>query len=214
MKIAIVGATGDMGYGLALRFAQQGHDIVIGSRQREKAEDAAQKAREAAGVENIVGMDNPSACQGQDLIIIAVPASGHRRTLETLKEAMEGTPVLDVTIPMAFSPLRYDPPMEGSNALESAAVLGEGAKVSAGFHTVSAAMLSNLEKEVKGDVLVVGNDEETVEEVIRIGNEIGLRSFNAGGLENAATLEALTPMIIGMNKRYKRGHIGIGLTGI
>ncbi len=214
MRISIIGATGDMGYGLALRLARLGHDICIGSRQLEKAQEAAQKAREEAGCDNITGLDNVAACQDRDLIIISVPAAGHRPTLQALKDVIGDTPVLDVTIPMAFNPLRYDPPAEGSNALEVVAVLGENAKVAAGFHTVSASMLCNLSKTVAGDLLVVGNDDDTVEKVLALGTEIGLRGFHAGGLNHASTLEALTPMIIGMNKRYKRGHIGIGLTGI
>jgi NADPH-dependent F420 reductase len=214
MRISIIGATGDMGYGLALRWARLGHDICIGSRQLEKAQEAAAKAREEAGCDNITGLDNVSACKDRDLIVISVPAAGHRPTLETLKDAIGDTPVLDVTIPMAFNPLRYAPPAEGSNALEVLEVLGENAKVAAGFHTVSAAMLCNLSKTVAGDLLVVGNDDQTVETILALGNEIGLRGFHAGGLNHASTLEALTPMIIGMNKRYKRGHIGICLTGI
>lgn len=214
MKIAIIGATGDMGYGLALRLARAGHDICIGSRQLDRAEEAARRGREEAGVSNITGLDNTAACQGRELVIISVPASGHRPTIEAIQALVGETPVLDVTIPMAFKPLRYAPPVEGSNALETLSILGEGAKVASGFHTVSAAMLCNLEKEVKGDLLVVGNDSDTVERIIGLGAEMGLRGFNAGELNHAATLEALTPMIIGMNKRYKRGHIGVELTGI
>ncbi len=214
MTISIIGATGDMGYGLALRLACAGHTIRIGSRSAEKAAETAAKAREEAEKKDITGLENSKACKNSDLIIISVPSAGHRATLEALKDVIGDTPVLDVTIPMAFGPLRYAPPAEGSNALETLAVLGETARVAAGFHTVSGAMLGNLEKPVKGDLLVAGNDDETVERVLRLGDEMGLRGFHAGGLRHASTLEALTPMIIGMNKRYKKGHIGIGLTGV
>ena len=214
MKIAIIGATGDMGYGLALRFAKAGMKVCIGSRSQEKAEETAAKAREETGCANIIGMENAAACAGQDLIVISVPSAGHRATLENLKGVIGNTPVMDVTIPMAPKPLHYAPPPAGSNALETLEVLGETAKVASGFHTVSGAMLCNLEKTVKGDLLVVGNDEELVAQILTLGEKIGLRSFHAGSLQNASTLESLTPMIIGMNKRYKRGHIGIGLTGI
>jgi len=110
--------------------------------------------------------------------------------------------------------MRYDPPAEGSNALQTAAILGDGAKVATGFHTISAALLCDIEKKITGDLLVAGNDDNTVATVIALGEQIGLRGFNAGGLVHSPTIEALTPMIIGMNKRYRRGHIGIGLTGI
>lgn len=213
MKIAIIGATGDMGYGLAMRLAQKGHEIIIGSRDAEKAQQAAEKATNECGVK-LIGLSNEDACSGCDLVVISVPAAGHRPTLEALRDKIGSVPVLDITIPMAFKPLRYDPPAEGSNALETLALLGEETKVAAGFHTISAQLLCDLEHPVLGDLLVVGNDDALVEAILELGAQMGLRAFHAGGLENASTVEAITPMLIGMNRRYKKRHIGIEICGI
>ena len=213
MKIAIIGATGDMGYGLALRLAIAGHDIIIGSRQLEKAENAAVKAREESGKTNIIGMANPDAARAAELVVISVPSAGHRATVEGLKDIIAEKPVLDITIPMAFKPLRYAPPAEGSNALETQAVLGEGSRVAAGFHTISATLLSDLSHPVTGDALIGGDDAELKEQVIGLAKELGLNAYNAGALRFSSTVESLTPMLIGMNKRYGSNHMGIIITG-
>ncbi len=155
MKIAIIGGTGDMGFGLALRWARAGHEIVIGSRQAEKAGEAAERARQLPGVGMVAGKENAAALQGADLVVLAVPAAGHKSTLEALRRQLQGLPVLDITIPMAFGPLRYAPPAEGSNAQETLALLGEDAPVAAAFHTISATLLTCLEKELAEETLVV-----------------------------------------------------------
>ena len=214
MNIAVIGATGDMGYGLAMRLAKAGHHICIGSRQAEKAQEAAGRMKAECGCGNITGLANPEACIANDFIILSVPSAGHRATLESLADLLQNKQVLDVTIPLAFKPLRYAPPAEGSNALETKAVLGGNAKVAAGFHTISAELLCDITQRVEGDLLVVGDDEETVAASIRLGEEIGLRAFNAGGLVHSPTVEAITPMLIGINRRYGKRHTGIALTGI
>ena len=213
MKIAILGATGDMGYGLALRLAQKGHDIIIGSRQEEKAEIAAEKARAEAGVSNISGLANPEAAKSGELVVISVPTAGHRALLEELKAALAEKPVLDITIPFAFKPLRYAPPSEGSNALETKAILGENSRVAAGFHTISASLLSDISHPLSGDTLVVGDDAETVNTVVELAKSIGLNAYHAGSLVFSGVVESLTPMLIGMNKRYGNNPLGITITG-
>ena len=214
MKISIIGATGDMGYGLALRLAKAGHPVVIGSRSAERAQEAAQRAREESGCDNITGMDNPAAAAAGELVVLSVPSAGHRATLEGLSEILRNKPVLDITIPMAFKPLRYAPPAEGSNALETKAVLGEECRVACGFHTVSATLLADLSRPLSGDVLILGNDAELVQTVMGLAQQIGLRPVNAGGLQFSPTVEGLTPMLIGVNKRYGLNHAGINITGI
>ncbi len=213
MKIAILGATGDMGYGLALRLAQKGHDIIIGSRQEEKAEIAAEKAREEANVSNISGTTNAAAAKGAELVVISVPTAGHRALLEELKAILAEKPVLDITIPFAFKPLRYAPPSEGSNALETKAILGEGSRVAAGFHTISASLLTDLAHPLSGDTLIVGDDADTINTVVELAESIGLSAYNAGSLVFSGVVESLTPMLIGMNKRYGSNHLGITVTG-
>lgn len=214
MNIVIVGGTGDLGFGLGYRWAKAGHQIVIGSRQKERAMEAAGRINEMTGTQNAKGLANEDAVLEGDIVVLAVPDAARAAVLELIKPLVQGKTVVDVTIPLRFNPLRYEAPEEGSNAQQTQAVLGEGVKVVAAFHTVSAAMLENPEKEVKGDALIMGGDEEAKNTLIGLADDIGLRGFDAGSLLNARTVEGLTPMIIGMNKRYKRGHIGIALTGI
>ncbi|MDR0840814.1 MAG: NADPH-dependent F420 reductase [Christensenellaceae bacterium] len=213
MKLAVIGGTGDMGYGLALRWAKAGHRVIIGSRALEKAQTAAAAAREATGCGDIVGMTNEDAARACDLAVLAVLSVGHQATVEALRAILAAKPVLDVTIPLAFKPLRYAPPAEGSNALQTKAILGENSLVAAGFHTISAALLTDLTSAITGDVLIVG-DEEPKQAALELAKQIGLQAFDAGSLLFSPAVEALTPMLIGMNKRYGSNHIGVRLTGI
>lgn len=214
MAIVIVGGTGNLGFGIGYRLAMAGEDIVIGSRQQEKAQEAADRMNEMTGKGNASGLANENAVQAGDIVILAVPSAGRLGTLDTIKPYMAGKIIVDATIPLAFQPLRHETPAEGSNAEQTKAILGEDVKVTAGFHTVSAAMLENPEKEVHGDTIILGEDAESRAAIVALAEKIGLRAFDGGSLLHARTVEGLTPMIIGMNKRYKRGHIGISLTGI
>lgn len=213
MKVAMIGGTGDMGFGLALRFAKAGHSVVIGSRSAEKAQQAAEAARAQSACESISGASNHDAAQSCDLIVLSMLSAGHGSIVAELRDVIAQKPVLDVTIPIAFKPLRYEPPPAGSNALETKALLGEGSSVAAGFHTISAGLLADLSHPVEGDVLVVG-DEGAKTAALALAAEIGLRAFDAGSLVFSPVVESQTPMLIGMNKRYGSTHIGIRLTGL
>ena len=213
MNIAIIGGTGDMGYGLALRLAKAGHRVIIGSRTAERAEEAAKAARETTGSATVSGAENAQAVAQAELVILSVPSAGHRATVESLREALTGKPVLDITVPLAFKPLRYAPPAEGSNALETAAILGEGCRLASGLHTISATLLSDLEHPVEANALVVGNDQELMDTVLNLSREIGITAYDAGTLNLSCALESQTPMLIGMNKRYGSKHIGFKLIG-
>lgn len=213
MNIAIIGGTGDMGYGLALRLAKAGHRVIIGSRTAERAEEAAKAARETTGSATVSGAENAQAVAQAELVILSVPSAGHRATVESLREALTGKPVLDITVPLAFKPLRYAPPAEGSNALETAAILGEGCRLASGLHTISATLLSDLEHPVEANALVVGNDQELKDTVLNLSREIGITAYDAGTLNLSCALESQTPMLIGMNKRYGSKHIGLHLIG-
>lgn len=213
MNIAIIGGTGDMGYGLALRLAKAGHRVIIGSRTAERAEEAAKAARETTRSATVSGAENAQAVAQAELVILSVPSAGHRATVESLREALTGKPVLDITVPLAFKPLRYAPPAEGSNALETAAILGEGCHLASGLHTISATLLSDLEHPVEANALVVGNDQELKDTVLNLSREIGITAYDAGTLNLSCALESQTPMLIGMNKRYGSKHIGFKLIG-
>ncbi len=218
MKIAIVGGTGNMGFGLGLHFAKVGHEVIIGSRTEDKAQESANTANrlleKAESYKRVKGMANSEAVKEVDLVIISVPAAAHKVTIESIADTIKDKNVLDVTIPMAFKPIRFAPPEAGANALETLSILGEDAKIAAGFHTVSATLLQDPSAKISGDTLIVGNDKSLKELVISLANEIGYNGYDAGSLEMSKTVESLTPMLIGMNKRYGSKHIGIELTGV
>ena len=115
---------------------------------------------------------------------------------------------------LAFSPIRYAPPAEGSNAQETQAILGEGSRVVSGFHTVSFTLLHKLEQPLSGSTLITGSDEDSRKTVMALAESVGLRPVDAGGLEHAATVESLTPMLLGINKRYGVGGAGVDITGL
>ena len=214
MKIAVIGGTGDMGYGIALRLGMAGHSVVIGSRDEARAQEAAQRAfAQLNQTGDFTGLSNEDAATQAELCIISVPAKGHRATLTSLREVLQGTMVLDITVPMSFGPLRYDPPQEGSNALETAAILGENARIAAGMHTVSATLLQEIEKPLGVDALLVSSDKELKTMLTELLAGIGIRALDAGTLIFSPTVESLTPMLIGMNKRYGSKHIGLHLIG-
>jgi len=215
MKYAIVGGTGDLGFGLALRLAYNGSAVIIGSRTLEKAESAANEIKEKTGVKDVAGMVNADAVKSGDIIVLSVPSSARKSTLDIIKPYLTGKVILDVTVPLTPGNItRYNQPEAGSNAQETLAILGEDVKVVAGFHTISAVILSDLTKELEGDLLIAGDDAQAKEVILDMGHKIGLRAFDVGPLDQARTLEGLTPMIIGLNKKYKKRHIGIKLTGI
>jgi len=215
MKYAIVGGTGDLGFGLALRLVHNGYSVTIGSRTLEKAESAAKEIKEKTGTKDVAGMVNADAVKSGDIIVLSVPSSARKSTLDTIKPYLSGKILLDVTVPLTPGNItKYNQPEAGSNAQETLAILGDDVKVVAGFHTISAVILSDLTKELEGDLLIAGDDAQAKEAILDMGQKIGLRAFDVGPLHQARTLEGLTPMIIGLNKKYKKRHIGIKLTGI
>lgn len=213
MKITIIGA-GKMGSGLAMRFALAGHEVTIASFSLELAEEAAANARQKTGCANIHSGLNAEAAARAKLVVLVIPVASRREVLEELREILRGKIVLDITIPMAFNPVRYAPPAEGSNAQETLAILGEGSHVTSGFHTVSFTLLHKLEMPLSGSTLIVGSDEDGRKAVMALAESVGLRPVDAGGLEHAATVESLTPMLLGINKRYGVGGAGVDITGL
>ena len=142
MKITVIGA-GKMGSGLAMRFAMAGHAVTIASFDLTLAEEAAAAAREKTGCDIRSGLNAPAAAWA-DMVVMVVPVSSRLAVLEELRDILQQKVLVDVTIPMAFNPIRYAPPAEGSNAQQTYAVLGEGAHVAAGFHTVSFTLLRQV----------------------------------------------------------------------
>ena len=212
MKITVIGA-GKMGSGLAMRFAMAGHAVTIASFDLAMAEEAAEAARSKTGRHIQAGL-NADAAAWAEVVVMVIPVSSRRDVLESLRDILRDKILVDVTVPMAFDPIRYAPPADGSNAQETYAILGDGSRVTSGFHTVSFTLLRQVEKPLTGSTFIAGSDPDSVQTIQALAESIGLRAVNAGGLEMSATIESLTPLLLGINKRYGAGGAGIDITGI
>lgn len=218
MKIAILGGTGPEGGGLGLRWAAAGHQVIIGSRQMEKGQQAAAELQgrlPAAVAANLSGADNLSALDGADVAVLAVPYSGQERTLAGLEAALAGKLLLTVVVPLGEKAARVWRPPSGLAAAEEAArQLGAGARVVAAFQNISAHHLADPDHTVDCDVLICGDDRADKQTVIDLCAAAGMRGVDAGPLQNAGVVEGLTAVLIGINIRHKIKHAGIRITGI
>jgi len=215
VKIAVLGGTGNIGPGLARRWAAAGREVIIGSRTLEKARDAAEGVRALAGADAppVLGMDNAAAAAACELAVLTVPWNHQGSTLEALRDALQGKILVDVTVPL--SPPAVDTvhlPPEGSAALLARQILGEGVRVVSAFQNVAAHHLQG-EGAIDCDVLVSSDDEAAAEQVCALAEEAGMRAFYAGPLANAVVAEALTSVLIRINRRHKC-HSGVQITGI
>lgn len=215
MIIGIIGGTGNLGYGLAVRWAQAGFSIMIGSREKGKAEESAESIAKLLPDAVVSGESNEVVASKASVVVLSIPFSGHKNILSKLEPYVIGKIVLDTTVPIVFdnkSPM-YDLPEIGS-AGEGVQNLLPNAKVVSGLHTVSAGLLTELDHQIDCDSLICGDDSGAKQVITDLGAKIGLAIFDAGPLGNAQSLERLTPLIIGLNKKYKRKHIGLKLTGV
>ncbi len=213
--VAVLGGSGAEGSGLALRIAHAGHPVIIGSRD---AARAAQAAREIAGQSNgarVSGTDNLSAARQADLAILTVPWSAQLSTLESVKDALSGKILVDVTVPLVPPKVnKVQLPPEQSAAVAAQNLLGDKVRVVSAFQNVSAHQLRHLDREVNCDVLVCGDDKDAREMVVQLAKDAGMRAFHAGSLANSAASEALTSVLIFLNQRYKSPGSGIRITGL
>ncbi|HVE98793.1 MAG TPA: NADPH-dependent F420 reductase [Mycobacteriales bacterium] len=215
--IGIIGGTGDQGRGLGRRFALAGHRVVIGSRDPVRASEAAAKlvAEHPDEGLDVTGATNVEAAERAELVIVAVPYEGHRETLIPLAGHCAGKIVIDCVNPMSFDKggATYVNLDDGSAAEEAAAVL-PGARVVSAFHDVSAKRLLGTNLSVSTDVLVCGDDQEAKDVVCEMAAQIrGMRGIDAGPLRLSRHLEALTCVLVGINKTYKT-HSGVRITGV
>ena len=219
--IAVIGGTGDQGFGLVLRLAKAGEKIIIGSRSQPKAEGAAKKAREILGEGAFVtGLDNAKAAEAADVIIMSVPFAAHIDMIKSIQQSIKSNTIfIDVVVPLSTAiggnPTTALSVWEGSAAQQAARILPANTKVTSAFHNVVAESLQDLSNEVDCDVIVCGDSQETRKSVMDLANEIpGVRAIDGGRLENSRTVEQLTALLIGINIRYKLKHSGIRITGI
>ena len=213
--IAVLGGTGPQGRGLALRFAQAGLKVVIGSRSDERGAAAAADLSAAAGVPVSGGGNLLAATQGT-IVVVAVPWEGHGELLKELAEALADKIVVDCVNPLGFDKQgAFALPIAEGSAAQQAEVLLPGSRVVAAFHHVSAVLLEDLSvAEVDTDVLVLGDDREATDLVQALADRVpGMRGVYGGRLRNAHQVEAFTANLISMNRRYK-AHAGIRITDV
>ena len=213
--ISILGGTGEQGPGMALRWAKTGAQVIIGSRQRERAERVAMELNQELGQDLVQGMANPEAAAAADVVALTVPFSAHRSTLEAVKPYLQEKILIDVCVPLdPENPRKMLLPPEGSATEEAQALLGEAVKVVAAFQNVSAHELRQLDHSIECDVLVCGNDREARQTVMRLVEQMGLHPVDAGLAYNARVVESITALLIGLNIRYKVKGSGLRLTGL
>jgi len=217
--VTIVGATGDLGFGLALRLARAGAPVAIGSRDAGRAEEAAARVRAAVPAAAVEGLANAEAVARAEIVVLSVPFAAQAPTLKALREALRpGQLLVDATVPLATAaggrPTRTLGVWQGSAAQQAQELVPDGVTVVSALHTVSARHLADLDHPLDEDVLTCSDDREAtrrVGELIRLVP--GLRPVDCGRLEMARLTEQLTPLLIAINVRNKV-HAGIRVTGL
>jgi NADPH-dependent F420 reductase len=217
-SVSIIGGTGALGMGLALRLAQQGVPVVIGSRDADRAAEIARDARGLLPGGAFEGLANGEAAERSDLVFLTVPFRSQSETLTNLKGHLrEGQILVDTTVPLAAAvsgkATRMLGVWQGSAAQQAQEMVPDGVRVVSALHTVSAEMLRELDHQLDEDTIVCGKKADKAP-VIELLNRIpGLRAVDGGLLENSRTTESLTALLIGLNARYKT-HAGIKITGL
>jgi NADPH-dependent F420 reductase len=221
--VAILGGTGPEGSGLAMRWVRAGLSLAIGSRDINRAEAAAERVRESAGMTGtptVVGAANPEAVAAAEIVVLTVPFAGQLPTLASVREALRpGSVVVDVTVPLATAvggrPTRMLGVWEGSAAEQAAAAVPAGVSVVAAFHHLSAVHLKDIEHPVDSDILVCGDDRSAKDRVRPLVEAIdGARFVDAGPLANARIVESMTALLVGLNIRYKVRGSAVRITGL
>jgi len=219
VTVAIVGGTGAEGFGLALRLGRAGERVIIGSRAADRGAASAERAIETLGEGEILGTSNDEAAAAADVVFVTVPFEGQAETYRAIKDAVRpGTVVCDATSPLATAvggrAWHVVRPWHGSAAEQAAAILGEGARVVAGFHTTPAEALQDLDTPMDSDVIVCGDDAEAKRTVGALIERIpDLRWVDAGLLSQARIAETMTALLISINRTYKVRESGFRITG-
>jgi 8-hydroxy-5-deazaflavin:NADPH oxidoreductase len=214
MKIALVGGTGDIGTGFALRWGQK-HEIIIGSRNADKARESAAAIMKLSGhAGNITGTDNASAIAAADVVVLCVPYGNLSHVTSGLLEAYKSQLVISPVVPMTYNGkfFQYLPPTEGSAALQVKSLLPQGVKVVSAFHTICAAALQDIDRVMKADVFICGDDAQAIDIAVQLAGEIkSLRPLNAGPLAVSSMVESLTPFLLNVARKNKIKDAGIAV---
>ncbi len=213
--IAVLGGTGAEGSGLAFRWAHAGHRVVIGSRDAAKAQAAAAEINALLGRPVIEGFDNETAAGRGDVVVLAVPFAVQQTTALGVKALLAGKVLIDVTVPLVPPKVERVQLPNGRSAVEQLAEkLGADVQVVAAFQNVGAHHLKDLAHTIDCDVLVCGDSKAAREIAIALAEAAGLAGIHAGGLANAAAVEAMTSVLIAINKAYKAKASGVRITGL
>ena len=213
-KLAVIGGTGNLGHALAGRWARAGYEIIIGSRSADKAAEAAGQLVTASDGVPARGLSNYEAALEADIVVVAVPFASQESILGAIADAVGSKLVVDTTVPLVPPKVaRAQMPDAGSAAMTARAVLGDDARLVSAFHNVAAHKLKQ-DGDVDCDVLIFGDDPADREAVVELAQAVGMRGIHCGPLANSVAAEALTSILIGINKRYKADGAGIRITGI
>lgn len=209
MKIAVLGGTGNLGKGLAIRFALLGHEVLVGSRKEEKAMSKAEEYRKVAGDVKITGMRNEEAAKACEIAFLTIPWEQAIETARALRHVLVNKVVVSPLVPVARTQKGFIYASEKSAAEMVAEVL-ESDKVVSALHTIPAARFAEISERFDWDVPVCGDDEKSKQLVIELISEInGLRPLDAGPLINSRLVEAITPLILNIMRNNKIGEVGI-----
>jgi hypothetical protein len=212
--IEVVGGTGELGKGLALRWARAGYPLVIGSRLAEKAHQTAKQANSVLGLETIRGAENIAAAKEAQIVALTIPYENHAIMIESLRGVLQDKILIDVTVPLHPPKVRtVQLPEYGSAAKGAQIALGENVRVVSAFQNIAATHLQKLDHNIDCDVLVCGNDREARDQVITLAKAAGMKAWHAGRIDNSTISEALTSGLIFINGCYGIDGAGIRITG-
>ena len=211
--IAILGGTGDLGTGLAIRWAKAGHEIIIGSRTQAKAEAAVAALHEVSPETPARALENPAAARAGDVVALTVPFAHQVSTLESVREGLKGKILIDTSVPLMPPAVgRVQLPEGGSAGKRAQQCLGDDVMVVSALQNVAAHLLQT-EADIDCDVLVAGNKVDARARVIELIEDAGMKGFHAGPIDNSAAAEALTSVLIQINRRHDIAHSGIRIVG-
>ena len=215
LTIAVLGGTGREGKGLAYRWARAGYRVLIGSRLSERAVTVASEIMQLLeGSSSVVGTTNLEAAKQAEIIVLTVPYAAHRATLESVRDALKGKLLIDVTVPIVPPKVtKVQIPPAGSAAQEAKEIIGDDVQVVAAFQNISHELLLG-EEQIECDVLVTGTSKEARAEALRLVEAAGLTGWDAGPIENSVVVEGLANVLININKQYGSTHAGIRITGV
>ena len=211
--IAILGGTGDLGTGLAIRWSKAGHNIIIGSRTQEKADAALVELKKISPDTPAKAMENGAAADAGEIVVLTVPFAHQLSTLEAVKPSLEGKILIDVTVPLMPPKVgTVQMPPAGSAGKQAQDFLGEEVMVVTAFQNIAAHLLQQ-DVNIECDVLVAGNKKKARDTVIELVEQAGMNGWHAGPIENSAAAEALTSILIQINRKHDISHSGIKIVG-